>query len=65
MPLFTQRCRKCGNQFEVLVSMKDLQKDQPCSKCGFGSTVRQVSKTRFLLQGGGWASDGYSKGGDE
>ncbi len=65
MPLFTQRCRKCGHQFEVLVSLKDVQKDQACSACGAPGTVRQVSKTNFSLQGGGWASEGYAKGGDE
>ena len=65
MPLFTQRCGKCHHQFEVLVSMKDIQKDQACSACGASRTVRQVSKTNFSLQGGGWASEGYAKGGDE
>tara|TARA_R110000823_G_C15753793_1_gene482173 strand:- start:305 stop:505 length:201 start_codon:yes stop_codon:yes gene_type:complete len=65
MPLFTQQCPDCGHQFEVLVSVKDIQKDQACSACGSPRTVRQVSKTNFSLQGGGWASEGYAKGGDE
>jgi putative FmdB family regulatory protein len=65
MPLFTHRCRTCGHRFEVLIALKDIQKNQPCSKCGAESTIRQVSRTSFSLQGEGWARDGYAKGGGE
>jgi putative FmdB family regulatory protein len=59
MPIYEQRCKKCGHQFEVLVSHSDRTKIQPCRECGNGQTIRVVSRSSFALKGGGWAKDGY------
>jgi len=61
MPIFEQRCRKCGHQFEVLVSHSERNKIQPCRKCGHGQTVRVIGRSSFYLKGGGWYKDGYTK----
>jgi putative FmdB family regulatory protein len=61
MPIFEQRCRKCGHQFEVLVSHSERNKIQPCRKCGHGQTVRVIGRSSFSLKGGGWYKDGYTK----
>ena len=65
MPLFDHRCRECGNRFEVLVSLANLRKPQPCPACDSEETIRLVTPSRFSLKGGGWAKDGYGRGGDE
>ena len=67
MPIFDYVCQKCGHTFEVL--QKTHQESPPkCPKqddqgklCG-GDVIRTVSKSSFVLKGGGWAADGYGGG---
>jgi len=61
MPIFEQRCKACGHQFEVLVSHSERNKVQPCRKCGAERTIRVISQSSFALRGEGWAKDGYGK----
>lgn len=73
MPIYEYRCQDCGHQFERRMKMSD--DNPPCPKpdphhdyqtdgtyepapCG-GETVKQISRTSFVLKGGGWAKDGY------
>lgn len=68
MPIYEYRCKKCGYKFEVVAHIKDAPPTQcpsipkegepPCD----GEIERLISLTSFSLQGGGWASDGYSGG---
>jgi len=62
MPLYEQKCRKCGHSFDILVSFSEGAKAVPCPKCDAPQTKRVFSRTSFSLKGDGWAKDGYSKG---
>ncbi len=60
MPIYEYRCLDCGEEFEVIqkVSARPLRK---CRRCG-GRLEKLVSRTSFVLKGGGWYADGYAKG---
>lgn len=62
MPLFEYRCPKCNTEFERLVKHCDRDAPQPCSNedCDETQTKKLVSRSSFMLKGGGWADDGYS-----
>ena len=48
----------CEHVFDVLQKYDD---DNPlCEQCG-KDTQRQVSAPSFVLKGGGWYKDGYTK----
>ena len=62
MPIYQYKCSVCGAVAEVLQRM-----DAPapfCSTCAIDEgtsrqMVKQVSRSSFVLKGGGWAADGY------
>jgi len=62
MPIYEFKCSVCGAVAEVLQRM-----DAPAPFCGScaldeGTSrpmVKQVSRSSFVLKGGGWAADGY------
>ena len=62
MPIYQYKCSVCGVVAEVLQRM-----DAPapfCSTCAIDEgtsrqMVKQVSRSSFVLKGGGWAADGY------
>ena len=62
MPIYQYKCSVCGAEAEVLQKM-----DAPapfCSQCPEDAAqapamVKQVSRSSFVLKGGGWAADGY------
>ena len=63
MPTYQHICSapECQHQWEDIYS---IVQDPPtkCPKCGAETAVRQVSGgVGFLLQGGGWFADSYSK----
>ncbi len=63
MPLFEYKCYKCQDVAEVL-----QKADAPaphCASCAIDEgvareMVKQVSRSSFVLKGGGWASTGYA-----
>jgi len=59
MPIYEYRCRKCGQVIEAMQSIHDrpLRK---CSSCK-GSLEKIISRTAFMLKGGGWYAEGYTK----
>lgn len=59
MPLYEYRCRSCGHVFEVIQKFSDrpLRKCRECS----GRLEKLVSRSNFMLKGGGWYSDDYGK----
>jgi putative FmdB family regulatory protein len=59
MPLFCHRCIVCDHRFEVLVSARAVEADQPCPACKEPKTIRVISRSSFALRGSGWAKDGY------
>ena len=60
MPIYEYRCRKCGQVIEAMQSIHDrpLRKCRSCS----GSLEKIISRTAFMLKGGGWFAEGYTKG---
>src|SRR5689334_2380836 len=60
MPIYEYTCEKCGKTTDVLQKVNDPA-PATCESCGAeGSLARQVSRTSFVLKGGGWYSDLYS-----
>lgn len=59
MPIYEYRCTECQQTFEEW--QKDFAERQvPCPVCG-AKAERLISSTSFVLKGGGWYSDLYSK----
>ena len=59
MPIYEYRCQECQQTFEEW--QKDFTERQvPCPVCG-AKSERIMSNTSFVLKGGGWYSDLYSK----
>ncbi len=62
MPIYQYKCSVCGAVAEVLQRM---DASAPlCSQCPEDAEdapqmVKQVSRSSFVLKGGGWAADGY------
>ena len=62
MPIYEYRCQECQQSFEEW--QKDFSEHQvSCPVCG-GKAERLISNTSFVLKGGGWYSDLYSKPSD-
>jgi putative FmdB family regulatory protein len=60
MPIYEYTCEQCGKLIDVLQKMGDPAPAK-CESCGAeGKLTRVVSKTSFVLKGGGWYSDLYS-----
>ncbi|RMG59413.1 MAG: zinc ribbon domain-containing protein [Deltaproteobacteria bacterium] len=59
MPIYEYRCRKCGNEFEVMqrITESPLKK---CPSCG-GRVDRLISNTSFILKGTGWYATDYAR----
>ena len=59
MPIYEYRCQECQQTFEEW--QKDFTDRQvPCPVCGC-KAERLISSSSFVLKGGGWYSDLYSK----
>lgn len=63
IPLYEYLCKKCNHKFEKRQKMTD-ETIPKCPKCN-GNCRKLISGTSFILKGGGWYSDGYSKGYDK
>lgn len=60
MPTYDYVCASCKYKWEHDSSIKDPPLTS-CPKCGSESAKRLISGgTGFLLQGSGWAREGYS-----
>ena len=59
MPIYVYECDKCGERAEYLQKMADPPKTV-CEKCG-GKLERVIAPSGFVLKGGGWYKDLYSK----
>lgn len=59
MPIYEYRCHDCEQIFEEW--QKDFEdREIPCPMCG-AESKRLISNTAFVLKGGGWYADLYSK----
>jgi len=63
MPTYEYICTKCQHEWEHDQRIKDAPLEF-CVKCGEKSAKRLISRTAFVLAGGGWAATNYSKTGD-
>lgn len=61
MPIYEYRCTACGAVFEKIQRLGDPPLDS-CEECQ-GALEKLVSRTAFLLKGGGWYASGYTKSG--
>jgi putative FmdB family regulatory protein len=64
MPIYEYVCKQCGKLTDVLQKLNDPPPDA-CPGCGAkGPLEKVISRTSFVLKGGGWYSDlyGSSKG---
>jgi len=59
MPIYEYACKGCGHEFEreQRISEAPVKK---CPSCGAQKARRQISRTSFVLKGGGWYSDLYA-----
>ncbi|MDQ7005905.1 MAG: zinc ribbon domain-containing protein [Acidobacteriota bacterium] len=60
MPIYEYQCQKCGHEFEKIQKFSD-RPVRRCPECG-GKTEKLISRSAFVLKGGGWYADGYSGG---
>ncbi len=59
MPIYEYECGKCGHQFEREQRMADPP-IKTCPVCKGRKVNKLISRSSFVLKGGGWYADGYS-----
>jgi putative FmdB family regulatory protein len=59
VPIYEYQCEKCGHEFE---REQRITEDpvKTCPECRAKKVRRLISRTAFVLKGGGWYSDLYS-----
>lgn len=62
MPTYEYGCPKCSHEFEAEQRITD-EPIKCCPNCRSRKVKRLISRTSFVLKGGGWYSDLYSSGG--
>lgn len=63
MPYYDYRCRKCNHTVERKMGIREEHPnrlDEPCPVCEAVELERALSRSGFVLQGQGWARDGYT-----
>ncbi len=60
MPHYEYACSICQYQWESEASIK-APPETLCPKCQQESAKRLISSSSFVLNGGGWAREGYGK----
>lgn len=65
MPIYEYGCDTCGHTFERLQKVSDAPVTE-CPECdSVGSVKKLISRSSFVLKGGGWYKDHYGlKSGD-
>ena len=59
MPIYEYGCQRCGHTFERLQKVSDSPIDE-CPECGVQGEVKKlISRSSFVLKGGGWYKDHY------
>jgi len=60
MPIYEYECRQCHQTSDALQKVNDPA-PETCPRCGAHDTLtRLLSRTSFVLKGGGWYADLYS-----
>ena len=58
MPIYEYKCPDCDHEFEALQSFSE----EPltiCPECSGNKVSKLISRTSFMLKGGGWYNDHY------
>lgn len=63
MPTYDYKCSRCGEQFEVVQSMKDPHLTK-CEKCGNESLVRLIGGGGVIFKGSGFYQTDYKNSGE-
>jgi putative FmdB family regulatory protein len=60
MPIYEYQCTECGERLEVIqkFSARPLRTCRVCK----GKLEKLISRTAFILKGGGWYAEGYNRG---
>ena len=58
MPIYEYQCSKCGNIIEKWDTISN--NEYTCPKCK-NKMKKIISSSTFVLKGGGWYNDGYTK----
>lgn len=53
MPIYEYSCSACGKSFEILQKIEDPAPES-CQHCASGPVHKRMSRTGFILKGGGW-----------
>ena len=59
MPIYEYECGKCGHEFEREQRMSDPPV-KTCPECRSRKVTKLISRSSFVLRGGGWYADGYA-----
>jgi putative FmdB family regulatory protein len=63
MPIYEYECSQCHQPSDALQKVNDPP-PETCPHCGARNTLsRLLSRTSFVLKGGGWYADLYSSSG--
>ncbi len=62
MPIYEYACEKCESEIELEQRITD-DPIKSCPRCKSRKIKRLISRTSFVLKGGGWYSDLYSSPG--
>jgi len=62
MPIYEYYCRSCDHEWEREQRISDAPV-KTCPSCKARQAKRMISRTSFVLKGGGWHSDLYSSTG--
>ncbi|MBP6217319.1 MAG: zinc ribbon domain-containing protein [Oligoflexales bacterium] len=53
MPIYEFKCKHCGITYEEMMKMSDPNPES-CPKCLKGPVEKLLSRSNFVLKGGGW-----------
>jgi len=53
MPIYEFQCLECNKNFEMLMLNKNDEIEMKCSQCNSFNIQRVVSRTNFVMTGGG------------
>jgi putative FmdB family regulatory protein len=60
MPIYEFKCEECAAISSMSMKMSDPHPDT-CPQCHKGPLKKIMSPTSFVLKGGGWYADAYTK----
>jgi len=58
MPIYEYQCTGCSHRFEALQKISE-EPLKDCPSCEDGEVTKLISRTSFVLKGGGWYKDHY------